>query len=345
MSKRNYKKRRNPHWPSFARELKRHANKIAEEGKKDFVPLIKKTEAMEEPYYKAQALAWIARRMGNAGTDSSSVFRESIKVAGLVEQEWRRAEILNLIIEEMSKAGEREITSLIDTIVGFSDPIQREKVLSTLKRRMNLSNGDFTIITNKLKNEGRFFKKKSPVFNSPPSKGSTEMKSNITLGLFNTYSGSTMKDAHIRVVARAAPLCYAFNLNLCLFEFPVKDAASLTSMVEKGTQIGDGQGYIEMLFEEGRLFVLDSPKNPVHPKLGMIVAVTSNPDHEKRTELKALFGKRPFCAVMGLGSSGLPKNILKLSKYHLELTGRNITLETCTAMGILASKLDLSGIE
>jgi hypothetical protein len=42
---------------------------------------------------------------------------------------------------------------------------------------------------------------------------------------------------------------------------------------------------------------------------------------------------------MGLGKSGLPQSLLNQVQYHLELTGNNIPLETCTAMGVIAQQL------
>jgi hypothetical protein len=42
---------------------------------------------------------------------------------------------------------------------------------------------------------------------------------------------------------------------------------------------------------------------------------------------------------MGLGKKGLPSSLLNKTSYHLELTGQNVSLETCTAMGIIAMKM------
>jgi hypothetical protein len=42
---------------------------------------------------------------------------------------------------------------------------------------------------------------------------------------------------------------------------------------------------------------------------------------------------------MGLGSKGLPARLLREAPFHLELTGRNVSMETATAMGVLAERL------
>ena len=42
---------------------------------------------------------------------------------------------------------------------------------------------------------------------------------------------------------------------------------------------------------------------------------------------------------MGLGRKGLPASFLKAAPAHLELTGRNVHLETATAMGVIAERM------
>lgn len=44
----------------------------------------------------------------------------------------------------------------------------------------------------------------------------------IWLGLLNTYS-PWLQEIHFRRIARAAPLCYAFRMNLILINFPFKN--------------------------------------------------------------------------------------------------------------------------
>ncbi len=42
---------------------------------------------------------------------------------------------------------------------------------------------------------------------------------------------------------------------------------------------------------------------------------------------------------MGLGKKGLPESFLKSVPYHLEHTGKDVALETATAMGVIAEQL------
>lgn len=325
------KKKRTPHWPSYARALKREAGRMAEE--EDF-NLVEKAQGIQDPYYRAQALGWIARRMADAGRECSWVFLKAVEAAKQVQQEWRRAEVLVQLAVEMSKARAGDFKALIDAVEGIRDPRHREKALEVARRRMVRVGVDLPIISGEDPKEKRM----------PAAEAPSDYKRNtIILGLLNTYRGKTLLDAHIRVVARAAPLCYAYRLDLCLFGFPVADAGEIVSRVERESRVGEGGSYLRKLFDEGRLFVLRIPDEAALPGIGELVATTSRPDPKKMVSLDKIAKKsRPFCILMGLGSQGLPKGVLRLSRHHLELTGQGIPLETCTAMGALAALLSSS---
>ncbi len=335
--------RRKPHWPSYARSLKREAKKLAEAGeKKDFDRLIERALGIGDAYYRAQALAWIARRRHEAGYDSSQLFIRAVKTAEKVPQEWRRAEILVDIAYEMSKAGVKDFDPLLKAVGDIESEEHRFEALRAVRRRMAKLGLDTSGISLKARvSRERAERAPRKEKKLPPDISSIENKrKRITLGLFNTYTGKSLGVAHIRAIARAAPLCFAFNLNLCLFGFPVETPEEAAERVESETQVGEGNGYTMKLFREGRLFVLDFPDEPVLPNLGELVATTPSPSPKKRIAIERITkGSSPFCLLMGLGAEGLPKSVLRLAKYHLELTGKNIPLETCTAMGVLAAKL------
>ncbi|MFO1532256.1 MAG: DUF531 family protein, partial [Thermoplasmatota archaeon] len=75
------------------------------------------------------------------------------------------------------------------------------------------------------------------------------------LALVDTYEGG-LGDVHLRAVARAAPLCDAFGLDLALVGFPVKDAAAFVKRAGRETNVGEGRGSLEMLLREGRLHLV-----------------------------------------------------------------------------------------
>lgn len=43
--------------------------------------------------------------------------------------------------------------------------------------------------------------------------------------------------------------------------------------------------------------------------------------------------------VFGLGPKGAPKEVFKMTKYHLDITPGGYSLETCTAMGATAGAM------
>ncbi|MBA3045605.1 MAG: DUF531 domain-containing protein [Candidatus Thermoplasmatota archaeon] len=169
------------------------------------------------------------------------------------------------------------------------------------------------------------------------------------LGLYDTYEGG-MKPVHIRMVARAAPLCIAYNLDLALFGFPERDLNNLVRKVLNDTNIGKGGMYLKELQKHGRISLISCsqqvpPSAENWKEIGLPIATTSRPAKGKETSLeKALekamaHPKKRLCLIMGLGKKGLPISLMNSAEFHVELTGSNIALETSTAMGIIAQQL------
>ncbi len=151
-----------------------------------------------------------------------------------------------------------------------------------------------------------------------------------TLALVNGYDGG-LGPNHIRAIARAAPLCDAFDLDLLLVDFPVKDASSLAVIVASETRIGE-ERHVAALADAGRLHLRAWSDEAPWP--GDLVASTPKPAAHKRRSLEGA-----TCLLMGLGHHGLPKAILDAVPSHYEITGKEVSLETATAMGILAERL------
>jgi hypothetical protein len=161
----------------------------------------------------------------------------------------------------------------------------------------------------------------------------------LTLCLVNTYDKLKLHDIHLRSIARAAPLCYAFNLHLALLDFPFwRNEREAVSQVCDYTTIGEGGKYLEKLMRNGRFHLM----NKITAQFGEVIATTSKPDPSKEVSLEeiSLFHSATF--LMGLGRRGLPKEIMKKAKYHWDVTGNNISLETCTAMGVIAAIVNVT---
>jgi hypothetical protein len=161
------------------------------------------------------------------------------------------------------------------------------------------------------------------------------------LVLYDTHEGN-LSQVHLRMVARAAPLCVAYELDLGLMAFPDTDLDSLVKRVTADTNIGQGGRYLQELLEEKRVSILTGEE---WKSVGLPVATTSHPAKDKSVSLEGAGklarghpGKR-LLVIMGLGRKGLPKSLLDSVEHHVELTGSNVPLETSTAMGIIAQQM------
>ncbi len=332
---------RSPHWPSFARSIKREAKGLEASEAGDFNPLVEKALSISDPYYVAMSLCWIGRRLDAQGFDGTDVFSKALSAAEKVPQEWRRSEILCFMAKEMSKTDSGSVKDLIDAVMNLRDPVLGRRTLNTVKRSMSRMGVDLSSV---IKEAGpktpppRLAKETTRQGVVRPKPGI--MGQEISLGLFNSYAGKGLKDAHIRAVARAVSLCIAYDLGLCLFNFPAPDTAELERQVAAETRVGETGDHIHRLLKKGWLSLMTAPKTPVLSDGGLLVATTSHPEPGKKTTLEEVLAlKKPVCFLLGLGSSGLPRNILTAAGHHLELTGREISLETCTAMGVLSGRI------
>jgi uncharacterized protein len=160
----------------------------------------------------------------------------------------------------------------------------------------------------------------------------------LTLGIVNTYDKIKIHEAHYRSIARAAPIAYAFGFNLALFDYPFKmSAKELVEFVKDKTTIGSSGKYLVELFISGRFHVFDLPEKGFQPQFGSPVITTSKPDRKKDINITVLaediIKKKSFLFLIGLGHKGLPRDLFDLSQYHLDITSKGVSLETCTAIG------------
>lgn len=174
----------------------------------------------------------------------------------------------------------------------------------------------------------------------------------MTLGLYNSYDRGRFAEAHRRALARAGPVAVAFEANLATFGFPYADGldtpVSIAEWVSGTTSIGEGGRYLRELAAAGRFQAFDFPRKGFPPQLGEVVITTDRPDPVKAAGAAALAGLlrhgTSLLLVFGLGPRGLDdRKVYALGRYHFDLTGRGVVLETATALGaapgILAAHL------
>jgi uncharacterized protein len=166
------------------------------------------------------------------------------------------------------------------------------------------------------------------------------------LALVDTYEGG-IGEVHLRAIGRAAPLCDAFGLDLALVGFPTDNLGQLMKQAMAETTIGDGGTHIQDLVAGGHVHLVRATHRqaPDLSALGHVVATTPEPEQAKAHDfLGCLMAARAAKAgrivvLMGMGKKGLPQSFLKAAPTHLELTGRNVHLETATAMGVIAERM------
>ncbi len=188
----------------------------------------------------------------------------------------------------------------------------------------------------------------------------------LTLGLYNSYDKTRFAEAHRRALARAGAVAAAFECNLVTFGFPfdklveeaqgstksgknggeaaadaaasvdVRDPRTVARYVADSTTIGAGGQYFVELAEQGRFHVEDLPPKGFPPQYGTPVLATSRieaagTDPGLRLAERLVHGEG-LLLVIGLGPHGFPKALQKVVKDAWDLTGRALSLETCTAM-------------
>lgn len=150
----------------------------------------------------------------------------------------------------------------------------------------------------------------------------------INLALYNTYDKTRWHEAHKRAVARAAPVAEACEGNLILLDFPL-EREEIEKKLEKTT--------INTSFLTSDKFHVLKCKN-LPPQFGVMIATTSKPEKKKEIsvgDIIEILKRKSITLVIGLGRKGLPKEIKERAKYHLDITEKRISLETCTAIGAI----------
>ncbi len=274
-------------------------------------------EGLDDPASRARLMATLGGSADRAGLGEMAVdwFKDGLKVSSQVEDRRRRGSIRLNLAQGFERCGESELARQA-----------HEAALKDRERRVEKSErGEVPEVAREERSEGP----------------------NDLLALYDTYEGG-LKPVHLRAVARAAPLCAAFGLDLALMGFPTEDLEGLINAVITDTGVGRGGKYLRELTKQGRVVLVScTSREPPEDwkKLGLPVATTSHPGEDKRIgmaeAIRLARSQHPLqqvCLIMGLGKRGLPPSLLDAVQHHLELTGRDVPLETCTAMGVIAAE-------
>ena len=173
------------------------------------------------------------------------------------------------------------------------------------------------------------------------------MPGRMTIGLYNTYDPKKFREAHRRVLARTGPVALIFDCNLATFGFPyeqdMRTPQEIVDWLSTTTSIGDGGQYLIELAKAGRFSIFDKPNKGFPPQFGEVIVTTRKPDPSKSITPKELANMvkrgQSILLLFGLGPHGLPKDIFKVGKYHLDISGKGYSMETATAIGAVPGVL------
>lgn len=291
-------------------------------------------EAMD-PEGAARLLAALGARADRMAMGKVALewFREGVAKCTLIAEAKPRASVRNNLAEGLARAGAVEEANALRVLVQGDRESARPEGMEPVKSAPTIASLPATPPKQSKKEA-----KRSGIRDAP---------SRHVLALYDTYEGG-LKEVHMRAIARAAPLCYAFDLDLALMGFPAEDLQRLLRAVSSETNIGEGGRYLDELAKAKRVHLVPcTTKEPPTDwsEVGLPVATTPEPDPMKSVDFPpALIAARKagydkLCLIMGLGKRGLPDSLLRGVRHHLELTGRKVSMETATAMGVIAERL------
>jgi hypothetical protein len=289
----------------------------------NFDNLISKDIGFKDIYYEAKYLIHLAGTIAKSDTEKAiNLFNLILEKIEDIKDLKKKIKILLNIGIGLKKAGSDKANTVFNSIEQllneFSEDERNffEKKLESIKNKIDTSSTDKNIV----------------VKNSLQS-GDIKNLDNPLLGLYNTYE-KKLGQSHIRTIARAAPLCFAYNLDLGIFNYPIKNSNELIKKIIEDTSLGEGGKLLFNLSKSKRLVVLNEINKE---ELGIIVATTPNPNPDKKIEIENIVTlPEKKCFLIGIGKLGLPKTVLDKADYHLDFTNKEVSLETCTAIGILA---------
>jgi hypothetical protein len=287
------------------------------------------------PEERARALAALAGRADRLGDRAAALawFAEAAGLAGQVPDPKARAAIRGNLAQGLERSGEANQAAALAALA------EQDKALVAAGKGAPRA--------------AESAEPAEPAVKTPPAASALSASGlagsgghRHVLALVDTYEGG-LGEVHLRAVARAAPLCDAFGLDLALVGFPTDNLGALLKQAMAETSIGDGGRHIQDLVAGGHVHLVHATHRqmPDFAGIGLPVATTPEPDARRSLDFPGCVsaakaaGEQRLIVLMGLGRKGLPASFLKAAPAHLELTGRNVSLETATAMGVIAERM------
>jgi hypothetical protein len=164
----------------------------------------------------------------------------------------------------------------------------------------------------------------------------------LNLVLVNSKSNDNFSDSHRRLIAKIAPVCFAYNFHLILVNFKIDDSPlNFAKEIAPSTSIGESGERLVELAKKGMVQITNLP---ITGKIGKTIICTYMPDKKKNINIEKIaeMSKNEKLALVFGCDENRNKNIRKLldfAKYHLDISGKEIKLEIDSEIGAVANNI------
>ena len=165
----------------------------------------------------------------------------------------------------------------------------------------------------------------------------------LNLVLVNSKTIDHFSDSHRRLIAKIAPVCFAYNFHLVLVNFKIDNSPlNFAKEIAPSTSIGESGEKLIELAKKGRIQITNLP---ITGKIGETIICTSKPDKNKNVKIEKIaeMSKQERIALVFGCDENRNKNVRKLidfAKYHLDISNKRIKLGIDTEIGAIASNIN-----
>ena len=162
----------------------------------------------------------------------------------------------------------------------------------------------------------------------------------LNLVLVNSKSNGNFSDSHRRLIAKIAPVCFAYNFHLILVNFKIDNSPlNFAKEIAPSTSIGESGERLVELAKKGMIQITNLP---ITGKIGETIICTSMPDKNKVANIEKIaeMSKNEKLTLVFGCDKNRNKNIRKLidfAKYHMDISDKGIKLEIDAEIGAIAS--------
>ena len=205
---------------------------MIDSGLADLENLIELASNLQDRSLAARLLGYISGNLSRIDTKKGlNLYESTLQLADSIPDHKRRAMTLLNIGKGMAKLDEVRAEDIFKNALEAAKNIpetDEDSVFIKNKIKRLLNEPEEGSRTDKPAPQASQLEPDSPVRTSSPT------STNLILGLYNTYE-KHLAAAHTRAIARASPLCWAYDLVLGVYNFPINDIQELMEKVGTDT--------------------------------------------------------------------------------------------------------------